>query len=159
MSTATGAAARLAQVTWQEAYSKDGEAKAADVFSLSAPKSPLVYVRVRDLSVDEMQSVSYNSLRDIIVPLTSWINKGSVGNNFTLTDDFEAVQKIARGVHTIYAFSGSDGVNQTINQTALVSNDRTKLYVLLVRAKTSDFSKDEKELTKIADSFTVLGAK
>jgi hypothetical protein len=158
-STASGAADRLSLVSWQEAYSLKGEASASDVFSLKSPKSPIVYVRVRDLSMDEVQSVSYNSLRDIIVPLTTWIQKGNTTNNFVLQNDQEAVQKAARGVHSIYSFVGSDGVDQTINQAAYFSNDHSKLYVLLVRASTKDFISSEKILNKIANSFTIRGSR
>ncbi|MEN9735335.1 MAG: hypothetical protein RL129_45 [Actinomycetota bacterium] len=158
-SKATGAADRLSLVTWQEAYSMGGDAKAADVFSLKAPKSPLVYVRVRDLSIDEVQSVSYNSLRDIIVPLTDWINKGASTKDFQLIDDYERVEKGARGVRTIFSFIGTDGAHQTIDQTALVTQDHSKIYVLLVRAKSSDYQSSQKMLTKIGDSLTIRGTK
>lgn len=156
-STAAGAAVRLALVTWQEAYSIKGDARAKDVFSLNSPKSPIVYVRVRDLSSDEIQSISYNALRDIIVPLTSWIQKGNETNNFVLQNDQEIVQKAARGVHTIYSFVGNDGIDQTINQSSYFSNDHSKLYVLLVRAATKDYTANEEVLTKITSSFTIRG--
>ena len=156
-SKASGAADRLSLVSWQEAYSKGGEAKPEDVFSLKAPQSPLVYVRVRNLSPEEVQSVSYNSLRNIIVPLTTWIQKGNETNNFVLQNDQEMVQKVARGVHTIYSFVGNDGIDQTINQSAYFSNDHSKLYVLLVRASTKDYMANEVVLNKIASSFTIRG--
>lgn len=158
-SKASGASDRLSLVAWQEAYSKGGEAKPADVFSLKAPQSPLVYVRVRNLSPEEVQSVSYNSLRDIIVPLTDWISKGNESQNFVLENDFEEVKDGARGVHEIFSFTGLDGVDQTINQIALVSDDRTKLYVLLIRANSKDFQANNLELKKIADSFTIRAPK
>jgi hypothetical protein len=158
-STSAGAADRLALVSWQEAYSKRGDATPENVFSLNSPKSPLVYVRVRDLSLDEVQSVSYNSLRDIIVPLTSWIQKGDAAQDFSLQNDVEVVQKAARGVKTTYSFVGSDGVNQTINQSSYLSEDHSKLFVLLVRASTKDYLASQKELNKIADSFTIRGVK
>lgn len=158
-SKTAGAADRLALVTWQEAYSLKGDLKPEDIFSLKAPKSPMVYVRVRELNIDEVQSVSYNSLRDIIVPLTDWINKSTADHQFNLKDDFEVVQKNSRGVRSIYSFAGSDGLEQTVDQTAFVSNDRSKIYVLLVRATASEFKSLNKVLTKIADSFTIRGAK
>jgi hypothetical protein len=158
-STAAGAADRLSLVTWQEAYSLKGDATASDVFSLRTPKSPLVYVRVRDLSMAEVQSVSYNSLRDIIVPLTSWIEKGNTTNSFVLQNDQEAVQSVARGVRTIYSFVGSDGIDQTINQAAYFSNDHSKLYVLLIRASTKDYMASEAVLNKIGNSFTIRGSR
>lgn len=158
-SKSNGAAERLALVSWQEAYSESGELKPDDIYSLKAPKSPMVYARVRNLNIDEVQSVSYNSLRDIIVPLTDWINKSTAEHQFSLSDDFEVVQKNSRGVRSIYSFAGADGIEQTVDQTAIVSNDRSKIYVLLVRAKAKAFREKSKELTKIADSFTIRGAK
>ena len=158
-SKANGAADRLSLVSWQEAYSRKGDASPKDVFSLNSPKSPLVYVRVRALTIDETQSISYNSLRDIIVPLTKWINNGNATQDFALINDFEAVQGNARGVQTIFSFIGSDGIDQTINQISMVSEDRSKIYVLLVRATTKDYLASEKTLNKIASSFTIRGAK
>jgi hypothetical protein len=158
-SKASGAADRLSLVSWQEAYSRKGEAVPKDVFSLNSPKSPLVYVRVRSLSMDETQSISYNSLRDIIVPLTKWINNGNPTQDFALVNDFEAVQGKARGVQTTFSFIGSDGIDQTINQISMVSEDRSKIYVLLVRASTKDYLANEKMLNKIANSFTIRGPK
>ena len=158
-SSVSGAADRLALVTWQEAYYQKGNLKPADVYSLKAPASPLVYVRVRNLSVDEAQSVSYNSLRDIIVPLTNWITKSTDSSKFNLLDDYEVADKHVHGIRSIYSFKGNDGVDQTIDQTAVVSDDRTKIFVLLVRAKSSDFNANKKVLTKISDSFTINGGK
>ena len=158
-SKVAGAADRLSLVTWQEAYYQKGKLEPADIYSLKAPASPLVYVRVRNLSADEAQSVSYNSLRDIIVPLTDWITKSTDTSKFNLLDDYEVADKHVHGIRSIYTFKGADGVNQTIDQTAVVSDDRTKIFVLLVRAKSEEFSSNKKVLTKIADSFTINGGK
>ena len=113
-STVAGATDRLALVTWQEAYFQKGKLEPADIYSLKAPASPLVYVRVRNLSADEVQSVSYNSLRDIIVPLTDWITKSTDSSKFNLLDDYEVADKHVHGIRSIYSFKGTDGVEQTI---------------------------------------------
>jgi hypothetical protein len=157
-STTPGASDRLAQVKWQEAYSPSAEIGPADVFNLSTPKSPIVYVRIRSLSADEANAVSYNALRNIIVPVTTWLTSSSPSTpKFQLLDDAESVQKIARGVHTIFEFTGSDGTSQTMNQTALVSDDRSTIYVLLLRSSTLYYNAHKSELEKIANSFTVRG--
>ena len=158
-STDSGASERLSLVSWQEAFSLGDKVGASDVFSLKTPKNPLVYVRVRNLSTDETQAVSYNSLRDLVVPLNEWINKTTSVKNFNLSDDYEVVQKAIRGVRTIFSFTGSDGVDQTIDQTALVAENRTKIYLMLVRASTKDYERYRGTLTKIADSFTIRGNK
>lgn len=159
LNTATGAADRAASVLWQEAYTPNGGLKAADVLSIKTPDSPIVFVRTRALLGDEINSISYNSLRDVIVPLTSWVNGTKTAPNYDISLDEERVEKGARGIRSQYWFVSTDGKNQTINQTSLLSNDHTKIYILIVRCSTECFTKNEKELQKISDSFTVRGAK
>lgn len=157
-SNATGAAERAASVLWQEAFSPSSRYGASEVLSLKAPSSPLVYVRVRSLLPDEVGVVSYNSLRNIIVPLTTWASgTDSTAPVLDVLDDREIVQKVARGVRTIFSFTESGKSPQTINQTALVSDDRSKIYVLIVRCATACFNKNQIVLNKISESFTVRG--
>ena len=150
---------RQALVKWQIAYSTNSKLKVSEVFDLTAPKEPLAFARVRDLEGTEINSVSYNSLRDVIVPITSLMNGDDPSApDFEILADQEVVEKGARGVQTIYSFS-IDGVKQTINQTALVSNDRTTMYIFVVRCESKCYDKNEKKIAEIVGSFTVQGAK
>ncbi len=150
---------RQALVKWQIAYSTNSKLKVSEVFDLTAPKEPLAFARVRDLEGTEINSVSYNSLRDVIVPITSLMNGDDPSApDFEILADQEVVEKGARGVQTIYSFS-IDGVKQTINQTALVSNDRTTMYIFVVRCESKCYDKNEKKIDEIVGSFTVQGAK
>ena len=159
-STATGAAERLAEVVWQEALTPSDTITAKNVYSLKTPSAPIVFARVRTLSLDEVNAISYNELRDSIYPLTSWLSDAtSAPKDFTLIDDLERVENGARGVQTIFTTSDSAGNPEYVNQTALVSNDRSTIYILLVRSSKADFDKSQKLLEKIADSFTVRGNK
>lgn len=159
-STAQGAAARLAGVVWQEAYSTTKITKPESVFSLDATDGAVAYVRVRNLNFDELNSVSYNALRNVIVPLTTWLATPKEANSgFLLIDEYERVEKVARGVRSIYTFADPNGVLQTVDQTALVSDDRTRIYLLIIRAPNKYFTKNLKVLQKIGDSFTVRGDK
>jgi len=158
-STAAGAADKLSRVQWQEAYSTELGVTPADVFSLTTPKGAVAYLRVRALSNAELNSVSYNSLRDIVVPISQWATGSDKSAPvFSISDDYEIVDKGGRGVHTIYDFTGADHISQTVNQSAMVSNDHRTLYVLLIRSSTKFYTTHQKELTKIADSLTVRGA-
>jgi len=158
-STAPGAADKLSRVQWQEAYSTELGVTPADVFSLTTPKGAVAYLRVRALSNAELNSVSYNSLRDIVVPISQWATgTDKSAPVFSISDDYEIVDKGGRGVHTIYDFTGADHISQTVNQSAMVSNDHRTLYVLLIRSSTKFYATHQKELTKIADSLTVRGA-
>ena len=158
-STAIGAVEKLALVKWQEAYSPDATIGAVQTFSLKPTSTPLAFVRVRDLFPDEVNALSYNTLRDIVQPLTVWVtNPTATTPVYNIIDDHEVVQKGGRGVRTIYNFVAS-GVSQTVDQTALMSPDHQKIYLFVVRCTTVCYNRNIKEISKIADSFTVRGAK
>ncbi len=158
-STEPEGAARQALVKWQIAYTTNKKLKAAEVFNLTAPSKPLAFARVRDLESSEINSVSYNTLRDVIVPVTQIIEGDDPSApDFQILVDQEVVQKGARGVQTVYSFS-IDGKEQTINQTSLMANDRTKLYIFVVRCTTECYAKNKKKIEEIGSSFTVEGAR
>ena len=158
-STEPEGAARQALVKWQIAYTTNKKLKAAEVFNLTAPTKPLAFARVRDLENSEINSVSYNTLRDVIVPVTQIIEGDDPSApDFQILVDQEVVQKGARGVQTVYSFS-IDGKEQTINQTSLMANDRTKLYIFVVRCTTECYNKNKKKIEEIVSSFTVEGAR
>lgn len=158
-STATGAAERAASVLWQEAYSQNPKITATDVLSLKTPQDPLVYVRVRSLLGPEINSISYNSLRDLVVPLTGWVNGTTKAPSFDISNDEERVEKGARGIHSVFNFVQADGSDQTIDQISLLSNDHSIIYALLIRCSTKCYEKNRSTLEKIAASFTVRGKK
>jgi len=158
-STEPEGAARQALVKWQIAYTTNKKLKVSEVFNLTAPSQPLVFARVRDLENSEINSVSYNTLRDVIVPVTQIIEGDDPSApDFQILVDQEVVQKGARGVQTVYSFS-IDDKEQTINQTSLMSNDRTTMYIFVVRCTTECYAKNKKKIEEIVSSFTVEGAR
>lgn len=159
-STSAGAADRLAAVHWQVAYTLDKSLKAEQVLSLKTPEKPVVYVRVRSLLPDEINSVSYNTLRNLVVPITTWASgTDPTAPALTIHDDFEVVEKGGRGIYTQFTFKSSDGLDQTIDQAALMSNDHSTMYIMIARCSATCFTKYKKEITKIVQSFTVRGPK
>ena len=158
-STDPEAESRQALVKWQIAYTTNKKLKVPEVFNLTAPSQPLVFARVRDLESSEINSVSYNTLRDVIVPVTQIIaGDDPSAPDFQILVDQEVVQKGARGVQTVYSFSIDDR-EQTINQTSLMSNDRTTMYIFVVRCTTECYAKNKKKIEEIVSSFTVEGAR
>lgn len=154
-----GVQSRQSLVKWQIAFSTDSKIKAAEVFDLEAPSEPLVFARVRELTSDEMNEVSYNSLRDVIVPVTRLITGEDTSvPDFKILGDEEVIEKGARGVRTTYSLS-FDGVNQTFNQTSLVANDRSALYIFVVRCTTLCYEKSATNINEIVSSFTVKGTR
>ena len=158
LSTIQGAAERAALVRFQVAYSPDTKVRAKDVLTLSAPAGPIAYARVRALTNAEIQQVSYNDLRNLILPLTTW-EDGSATTipEFNVISDQEEVQKGGRGVHTVFEFK-NNGVSQTINQTGLLSNDHRLLVMFVVRCSTICYNKNKREIDKAVTSLTDKGA-
>ena len=150
---------RLSMVTYQVGYSTSKTLTAREVFQLAPTKEPVVFARFRDLFPEERNAISLNLLRDVILPVTSY-QDGSKTNdrNFQLIDDQEVVEKGGRGVNLVYSFD-YDGVNETINQTALCSNDQSKIYIFIVRCSTECYNKNAKTIDQIIKSFTVRGVR
>ena len=150
---------RQALVKWQVAYSPIPKIKVSEVFSLKPPKSPLIFARIRNLTTPEINDFSYNSLRNVIVPVTDLAaGKNAGAPDFKVLLDEEVVQKGGRGVHSIFSFS-IDGVAQTFNQTVLTSNDRATLLIFIARCESTCYVKNQKQIEEIVKSYTVRGAK
>ena len=150
---------RVSLVRWQIAFSLDPKVKVSSVFTLKPPSSPLIFARVRDLTSEESNDFSYNSLRNLVVPITQLADGTDLGvADFEILNDREVVEKGARGVQTIYRFT-LQGEQQTFNQTALMSNDRSIVYILIGRCTSSCYQKNKKAIEDIVSSFTVQGAK
>jgi len=147
-----------AEVLWQEAYSPTGKVTPANVFSLRAPQEAVAFGRVRVLTADEANSVSLNQLRDIILPVTTWLNDPTKApQSFSLIDDQERIEFHARGIKTTFSYAGVDGIAQVIDETALVSDDRQTIYLLIIRTPADQYEKEKSVLNAIAASFTVKG--
>lgn len=146
-------------VTYQAGYTTSKSVTPRDVFLLNATKEPVIFARIRDLFPEERNSISFNSLRNVILPVTSYLDGTKTNDrNFQLLDDQEITQKGAKGVRLIYSFD-YNGVSETINQTALYSNDQNKVFLFIARCATECYKKNSKTIDEIVRSFTVRGVK
>lgn len=147
-------------VLWQEAYSASERTSAKNLLQLQAPTALTAFVRVRALTFEESDAMSYNGLRNLILPVTDLIaGTSQVVGNFELIDEKEIVTEEARGLQTIFSFTPKDGKNETVHQTALLANDRGSIYFFLVRCTTECFNDSQSEVDAIVKSFTVKGKK
>lgn len=150
---------RAFQVKWQLAFTTSRDVRPSDVFDLATPESPIAYARVRELFPAEINSINYNEMRDVVVPLTSWLDGTAKDDHkINLLEDYERIEKGARGVRSIFTYEYK-GISSFIDQTVLLTEDHTKLYMFIVRCTTACQKKNKIEMTKIGDSFTVRGTK
>lgn len=150
---------RLSLVTYQVGFSAVKKVTPEQVFLLDPTPHPVIFARFRELFPEERNSISLNALRNVILPVTDLLD-GTIENtrNFQLIDDQEVVEKGGTGVNLIYSFDFK-GVNETINQTALYSNDKSKIFLFIARCTTECYNKNVDQIEKIVNSFTVRGAR
>jgi hypothetical protein len=95
----------------------------------------------------------------LVLPITDILD-GTIPNDrkFELYDDQEINEVGGRGVSLLYSFD-YNGINETVSQVALMSNDQNKIYVFIIRCSTECYNKNIDEIDEIVNSFTVKGAK
>jgi len=157
LNTDQGALDRLAVVRWQVAYATK-KLTPSEVFSAAPGEVPMAYIRVRDLYTDERNSVSLDTLRDAIFPITKWGSDPSQAH-FTSIVDEEISFKGASGVHSRYSFSQGSESLQVVDQSALLSPDRNTLYLLVVRCSQSCYQQNQKVMEAISASLVIRGAR
>lgn len=150
---------RLTMVSYQIGFTTAKKMSAREVFMLEPTKEPVIFARFRDLFPEERNSISFNSLRDIILPVTQYQDGSKVNDrNFQLYDDQEVVERGAKGVNLLFSFDYK-GVNETVNQVALLSNDQNKIYLFVIRCTTACYNKNTEVIDEIIKSFTVRGVR
>ena len=151
---------RLSLLRWADAYAQSPATTPSEVLSNKVVlDTPIAFAQVRYLNGTEINEASYNTLRDLVLPITHWADGSVTGPaDLNIIDDAEVIQKGASGMHTRISFTGSSKVSEIFDQTALLSLDRRSIHVLIVRCSSSCFTKNASTLEKIVKSFTVRGA-
>ena len=150
---------RLSLLRWADAFSESSSISASQVLAnKQVPESPIVFAQVRYLNGTEINAASYNTLRDVVLPITSWAD-GTITPpaDLNIIDDSEVLQKGASGMHTRISFTGSSKISEIFDQTALLSQDRRSIHIFIVRCSSSCFTKNASTLDEIVKSFTVRG--
>jgi hypothetical protein len=156
-------------LVWAAAF--DGDTKspnAAHFLPLTGSKTnePFIYATVQPLSEEVANSVSLNTLRDAILPVTESFRQQIMQQspnfplqNFELIGD-EVLQPGdgIRGVHIRFNYSvGTTGVH-TFDQTAFLNADSTKMSILLIRCSADCWRTRGSEFDTIEQSFKVRRA-
>jgi hypothetical protein len=159
------------QLVWSVAYDADPEPDGTHI--ITGTDEPFVYSSVRPLTQGAQGMVSLDLLRNLIIPVTAMSQKPSdtayqaaaqqgfnVESFELLRNDLLTPGSGIRGVRVVfnYKFPGllpGAGLLNTFDQTALINDDATKLYVLLIRCSARCYQKRAAELNTVATSFTV----
>jgi hypothetical protein len=155
-----GSALGQAVGTWDVAYDADKVPAAVHLFSPSA-KQPFAFAFVTPLSASASNALSYNGLRDVLLPVTTAARSQAARSSFPLTHFKllrDTVIKPGQGVHGVwdtYEYTYPGGITDTFDQVALTNSDSTQLYVLMVHCVSACYSENRHQLDTIMSSFTV----
>jgi hypothetical protein len=145
---------------WDVAFDAATTPTAADLFSPTAAQ-PFAFAFVAPLSAAGSNGMSYNGLRDVMLPVTPQARAAAAKSKFPLSG-FRLIRDTvltpAGGVHGVwdtfdYTYPG--GITDTFDQVALTNADSTQLYVLVMHCLASCYSQNQNEFNTIMSSFTV----
>lgn len=146
--------------TWDIAYDADRVPTAVHLFSPNATQ-PFAFAFVTPLSASASNAMSYNGLRDVLLPVTSASRTQAAQSSFPLThfkllrDSVVTPGQGVHGVVDIYDYTYPGGVTDTFGQVALTNSNSTQLYVLMVHCVAACYSQNRAQLDTIMSSFTV----
>jgi hypothetical protein len=146
---------------WDVAYDGDTAPQAIHLFS-PAVSSPFAFAFVTPLSASASNSMSYDRLRDVLLPVTSAARTATAhSKTFPLTG-FQLLRDTVltpgQGVHGVwetfnYTYPG--GITDTFDQVAFTNADSTQLYVLMVHCTATCYQQNHAQVDNIVSSFTV----
>jgi hypothetical protein len=147
---------------WSRAYDASSSPSVQHVFATS-PK-PVAYAGVLALSSTQRADVSFNSMRDLLLPVTSAARSAASA----VHSEYPGFQSISdetitdghhdRGIREIFNYDlGQIPIPETFDLTVFTNSDTTKIYFLLVHCMTTSFVSDYPEIEKVVGSFTVGG--
>jgi hypothetical protein len=144
---------------WTVAYQAGRQTSAEDFLSFDASQ-PFVFAEIGTLSSTGMNELSYDSLRDFFLPVTSTARSTASSEGFPFTGFSQIRDQVltpGQGVHGVReTFDYTDnGVTDTFDEIALTNPDQTEVYFLVLHCTSSCYSSDKTEINDVMSSFTI----
>ena len=160
LQAAEGTSSQEGAYLWSRAYDDSAKPSINNVFSSSA--NPVAYASVLSLSSAQRNDVSFNSMRDLLLPVTATARQAAAANHETLSGFASLADQVItdkhndRGIREIFDYNL--GVTpETFDLTVLTNSDTTKLYFLLVHCSATCFAGQYHQIATVVGSFTVGG--
>jgi hypothetical protein len=161
LQSAEGSGTQEGSYLWSEAYDANSKPSVDHVFA--ATTRPVAYASVISLSAAERNDISYNSMRDLLLPVTSAARKAASANHeelegfASLSDQVITDSDHNRGIREIFDYDLGTSP-ETFDLTVLTNSSTTKLYFLLVQCSSTCFVANYRQISDVVGSFTVGGA-
>jgi hypothetical protein len=160
LQSAEGQSSKEGSYLWSAAYDASPRPSVSHVFS--ATSTPVAYASVISMSSAERNDVSFNSMRDLLLPVTSQARQAaasahqSLSGFASLSDQVITNSNNDRGIREIFDYD-LGLTPETFDLTVMTNSATTKLYFLLVQCSETCFAANYSEISQVVDSFTVGG--
>jgi hypothetical protein len=159
----TRSAAGLAGGTFAWAQAYDAAAHPAPIALLIGSHSPVVYASVQNLNTTLRDQLSFDAMRNILLPVTPAARQSAAAAGFTLTGfDLLFSETISgkdglRGINEAFEYTVA-GRPDFFDLTVATNSSTTKLYLLLVQCYQDCFVAHQSQIVAVVDSFRVRGS-
>jgi hypothetical protein len=122
-----------------------------------------VYASVQDLNAALRAALSFDEMRNLILPVTSAARQSATASGFTLTgfdlllSNTIATKNGVRGINEAFEYIVA-GRPDVFDLTVATNSSTTKLYMLLVQCYQDCFVAHQAQIVAVVDSFTVRGS-
>ena len=160
LQSAEGSSSQEGSYLWSRAYDANSKPSVDHVFA--ATSRPVAYASVISLSSNERSEISFNSMRDLLLPVTASARKAASADH----EELEGFQSLSdqvitdshnnRGIREIFDYDLGTAP-ETFDLTVMTNSATTKLYFLLVQCTETCFAGNYKQISNVVDSFEVGG--
>jgi hypothetical protein len=160
LQSAEGSSSQEGSYLWSRAFDANSKPSVDHVFA--ATSLPVAYASVISLSSNERSEISFNSMRDLLLPVTAAARKAASANHEelegfrSLSDQVITDSNNNRGIREIFNYDLGTAP-ETFDLTVMTNSATTKLYFLLVQCTETCFAGNYKQISNVVDSFTVGG--
>jgi hypothetical protein len=122
---------------------------------------PFAFAEVLTLSSTASNDLSYNMLRDFILPVTSSTRSTEAAEGFPLTgfnqlrDETITGQQGVHGVRETFQYTFPGGAANTFDEDVLTNADQTVVYLLMVHCTNTCYAQNRNDINTVMTSFTV----
>ena len=160
LNAALAAAGGSGDGVWSTAYDADS-APSADHFLAADVGQPFVFAEVGTLTPTVSAELSYNMLRDFMLPVTSTARQQDAQSGFPLTnfkqlrDDTITGKQGVHGVRETFQYTFPNGTADTFDEDVLTNADQTEVYFLMVHCTNACYTQNQTNINTVMSSFTV----
>ena len=160
LSSAVKAAGGSTAGAWARAFDASPSPKGTN-FLDGDVSQPFVFSEVGTLSSTVSNELSYNILRDFMLPVTEQSREQDAQEGFSLTgfkqlrDQTITGKAGVHGVRETFQYTFPGGAVNTFDEDVLTNADQTEVYLLQVHCTAACYTQNQNAINTVMTSFTV----